>query len=136
MELIDAGIGRSWEPLFYMESAEERMAWMEGYLFEKLDKGRYSPELYNAIGLIIGQAGRSRLRDICEYSCVSQRQLERLFNERIGMSAKRMSCLVRYQNVWGGIWQAAGRFPCRRLYTAMDMRTRPICSMNSSVSTE
>lgn len=101
MELIDAGIGRSWEPLFYMEFAEERMAWMEGYLFEKLDKGRYSPELYNAIGLIIGQAGRSRLRDICEYSCVSQRQLERLFNERIGMSAKRMSCLVRYQNVWG-----------------------------------
>ena len=101
MELIDPGIKREWEPLFYMESTGERIAWMERYLFRKLDESRYNPGLYNAVDRIVTQSGRARLKEICEYSCVSPRQLERLFGEKVGMSVKRMSCLVRYQNVWG-----------------------------------
>lgn len=101
MELIDSGIGREWETLFCTETTGERIAWMERYLIRKLDESRCNPALYNSIDRIITQSGRARLRDICEYSCVSPRQLERLYREKIGMSVKRVSCLVRYQNVWG-----------------------------------
>ncbi|MEY8531996.1 helix-turn-helix domain-containing protein [Blautia pseudococcoides] len=44
--------------------------------------------------------GNISVKEICEYSCVSQRQMERLFLQNIGMSIKRTAGLIRYQNVW------------------------------------
>ena len=40
------------------------------------------------------------MKEICEYSCVSQRQMERLFLKEVGLPIKRIAGMVRYQNVW------------------------------------
>ena len=40
------------------------------------------------------------MKDICEYSCVSQRQMERIFLKEAGLPIKRIAGMVRYQNVW------------------------------------
>lgn len=73
---------------------------MERYLLGKLTERESCAALYNSIDRIIETAGRASLKEICEYSCVGQRQVQRLFNKKIGLSAKRISCLVRYQHVW------------------------------------
>lgn len=100
IELIDPSIRWEWEPLFYMNSSMERITWVERYLLGKLTERENCTALYNSIDRIIETAGRASLKEICEYSCVGQRQVQRLFNKNIGLSAKRISCLVRYQHVW------------------------------------
>lgn len=100
MELVDSQAVSDWEPLFHMETAAERIKWMERYLIRKLNGKSCNSDLYNSVGRIIKSSGRHSVKEICEYSCVSQRQMERLFRDKTGMSVKRLACLVRYQNVW------------------------------------
>lgn len=99
-ELIESGIGHKFQELFSMGTVAERIAWMETYLLRKLDSTGYNPNLYNAIDCMLKSRGSANVRDICACSSVSQRQMERLFKQDIGISMKRMSSLVRYQNVW------------------------------------
>lgn len=100
LELILPGCGREFEQLFYLESMGARIAWMEEYLRKMIYGGGGNPNLYNSIERILTSAGRITVKEICEYSCVSQRQMERLFRKEIGLSIKRTASLVRYQNVW------------------------------------
>jgi AraC-like DNA-binding protein len=39
------------------------------------------------------------VQEMCSYTVVSQRQLERLFLDYVGTTPKKISNLVRYQNV-------------------------------------
>lgn len=93
-----------YEALFYSKDTSERVAWMEDYFLKKLltttTKNHYNPNVYNSLERILKGAGNISVKDICEYSCVSQRQMERLFLHDIGISIKRTASLVRYQNVW------------------------------------
>lgn len=103
LELVRPGSISEFEPLFYQQTMKEKIAWMEGYLLEKIDGGRINTSLYNSIDQILKYAGRPTVKEICEYSCVSQRQMERLFLQEVGLSMKRTASLVRYQNVWRDI---------------------------------
>lgn len=88
------------EPFFYVHGTEERIRIIENFLMSRLDSGRIDPNLFNSFHQILGSCGTQSVKEICRYSCVSQRQLERLFLQQVGISIKRTSSLVRYQNVW------------------------------------
>ncbi len=105
MELEEAlpGCNREFEPLFYHRSDRERVSWLEGYLLEKLNTDRYNPNLYNSIDYILRTRGNATVRDICAGGCLSQRQMERLFQQNMGLPIKRIASLVRYQSVWSEI---------------------------------
>ena len=100
LELVCPGCMREFEAFFYLESTGQRIAWMEEYLMKRLDCGRYNPNFFNSVEHILVSAGRASVKEICAQSCVSQRQMERLFLREMGMSIKRTASLVRYQNVW------------------------------------
>lgn len=100
LDTVWPGCMGEFEAFFYLESTGQRIAWMEEYLMRRLDYGRYNPNFFNSVEHILKSAGRSSVREICAESCVSQRQMERLFLREMGMSIKRASSLVRYQNVW------------------------------------
>lgn len=105
LDLLKPGCNDAFEELFYCRSLEERIAWMESYLLGIFDPQGYNPNLYNSIEYLLRSKGRSRVKDISEYSSLSQRQLERLFKQEIGISIKRTASLVRYQNVWREVIQ-------------------------------
>ena len=73
---------------------------MEEFLLRKLVSMEWKPDLYNSIHRILASSGRISVKEICEYSCVSQRQMERLFLKEVGLPIKRIAGMVRYQNVW------------------------------------
>lgn len=97
-------LGADWEelfrPFFYLDDIGQRIDRIESFLLKRLLMSELSSNLFNSIHQIILTSGRSSVKEICEYCCVSQRQLERIYSRDIGIPLKRMANLVRYQNVW------------------------------------
>ena len=97
-------LGKEWnrvfEQFFYIRNISGRIALVEAFLSAKLSGLELNPGLFNSVPRILAFAGREPVKEICGYSCVSQRQLERLFSQDIGLPLKRLSSIVRYQNVW------------------------------------
>lgn len=104
-ELLIPGCSFQFEELFYCNSLHERIAWMESYLLHRLNPEGYNSALYNSIDYLLRSKGGAPVREICGCSTISQRQLERLFKQEIGLSIKRTASLVRYQNVWREVIQ-------------------------------
>lgn len=100
MELIESDWNSFFQPLFYLFTMKERIQWMERYFLRRLDTHQFNCNLLNSVSYILTHSGSKTVKDICQYSSVSQRQMERLFKEHIGVSVKRTAGLVRYQNVW------------------------------------
>lgn len=103
LELIRPGSISQFLPLIHLKTMRERIGWMEAYLLERMDFSKYNPKVYNSIDNILRSSGRTTVKEICRYNCVSQRQMERLFLQEVGISMKRSLSLVRYQNVWQDI---------------------------------
>lgn len=81
----------------------ERREIAEEILIKRINKKRENSVVMNAVYKMINTKGRTSIEEICEYSCISDRQLQRLFKENIGTSTKRFEDLVRYQLLWNDI---------------------------------
>lgn len=97
-------LGREWSHLFerFLEeiSLTGRIRLMEDFLLKKLGQVRINDNLFNSVEYMLKHPGRSTVKEICAASCISQRQMERLYQQQVGLSIKRISSIVRYQNVW------------------------------------
>lgn len=102
LDLYDMGSEWSmlFEPFFYLESVDDRISLVERFLIRKLNEGQENANLFNSFYKLISAGGRMSVKEACEYSCISQRQMERQFLQTVGLPMKRISNLVRYQNVW------------------------------------
>lgn len=100
-------LGQEWKMFFdtflYHIDTEGRIGLSEDFLLKKLYETQGNAALFNSIQRILASSGREPIKEICLYSCVSQRQIERLFLLEVGLSPKRTANLVRYQNVWRAI---------------------------------
>lgn len=107
LEWIDPKAVREFEALLPIASTTERIDWMETFLLKRLmeptAKDRCNANVYNTVEKILDASGNISIKKLCEYTSVSQRQVERLFLQNIGISIKRTADLVRYQNVWQDI---------------------------------
>lgn len=81
----------------------DRVGKAEQFLLKKLNLNKQNNNVMNAIYKILESKGTSSISDISVYSSISQRQLERLFLEYLGVSPKKFSSLVRYQYLWNDI---------------------------------
>ncbi|MCH1983293.1 helix-turn-helix domain-containing protein [Ruminococcus sp. OA3] len=100
LEALGPGWNALFEQFFYLKGINQYIDCVELFLLDKLNEIRENPNLLNSIHRILATSGRTSIDDICTYSCVSQRQMERLFLREIGLPIKRIANLVRYQNVW------------------------------------
>lgn len=82
---------------------KERVKLTELFLKEKFQQKQYNQNVMNALSHILHAKGAASVKDTCNYAVISQRQLERVFKEYLGMSIKKVSNLVRYQNLWQDI---------------------------------
>lgn len=79
---------------------EERAALSEKWLLERLERIRINNDLLNAIDFIIDAYGSVKISEICGYTAISERRLERVFRKNTGASPKKFSDMVRYQLLW------------------------------------
>lgn len=63
----------------------------------------------NAVAEILSRRGVLRMHELARDTHVSDRQLQRVFQENMGISPKTFASLVRYQNLWRDILTAPGR---------------------------
>jgi AraC-like DNA-binding protein len=82
---------------------QERVKLAEQFLIKKIKQNQFNHNAMNALSHILHTQGKIPVKEICNYTVVSQRQLERMFNNYLGISIKRVSNLVRYQNLWKDI---------------------------------
>lgn len=86
--------------LSFANTFEERAAAAQQVLLARLEKIRVNNDLLNAVDFLIDSCGRARITDVCTFTAVSRRGLERLFSRSMGISPKAFSGLVRYQLLW------------------------------------
>ena len=86
--------------LLSVASLPERAEMAEKYLLKRLDLNRMNSDMMNAVCDIIFGRGAVRTAELAAKNAVSVRQLERWFNDNMGISPKSFSALVRYQMVW------------------------------------
>ncbi|MBQ7784288.1 MAG: AraC family transcriptional regulator, partial [Oscillospiraceae bacterium] len=105
------------EPLLFdVPTLEGKIAVTEKLLLKKLCTNRINNNLMNAIHYMLETNGRAKISDICAYTSVSERQLERIFNYNMGISPKAFSSLLRYQL----LWQDIALSPCFNILDAVD----------------
>ncbi|WP_310603362.1 helix-turn-helix domain-containing protein [Anaerosporobacter sp.] len=92
------------EPLLYdISTLNERVKIAEKVLLTKLNRKRVNHNLENALFCILNNKGNIKTTTLADEVYISSRQLERIFNEYIGVSPKQLSSLVRYQYLWNDI---------------------------------
>ncbi|WFR57323.1 helix-turn-helix domain-containing protein [Anaerocolumna sp. AGMB13025] len=81
----------------------ERVKLTDQFLKKKIQPNHYNQNAVNALSHILHAKGISSVKETCNYAVISQRQLERLFKGYFGMGIKKVSDLIRYQNLWHDI---------------------------------
>ncbi len=94
------------EIVFITEQLREATAYdqmvsiIESFLLKKLQHLRSKLPIDSVLPLIIKKGGLLNVDDIAQQSCVSVRQLERQFQQRIGISPKFFVRLTRFSKAW------------------------------------
>jgi len=86
--------------LFDVPTLREKIGMAEVFLLRRLDENRLSADLLNSIYMMIESGGRAKVSEICARTAVSERRMERLFRQNIGVTPKSFSSLIRYQLLW------------------------------------
>ncbi|NUU63171.1 helix-turn-helix domain-containing protein [Paenibacillus agri] len=89
------------ELLTHTSTMPSRIAAAEAYLLRRLEnRCRTNDNVMNAVNTILQSRGVVTAEELQRGSGLSQRQLERLFREYIGITPKKTADLVRFQNTW------------------------------------
>lgn len=101
------GLEREFIPfLFDIPNIEERIALAEKILVKYIFEEHDNPCIKNAVAEILSRKGHVGLAELTANVPVGSRQLQRLFQEHIGISPKGLARLIRYQYVWSDILYA------------------------------
>lgn len=101
VEQYFSAIHRELEPHIFRErSLLGRKAAAEKILMKHFLPERADCDLLNAVNFMLENDGRARVSDICAYTAVSEKKLERVFMRDMGISPKSFSSLLRYQLLW------------------------------------
>ena len=92
---------REIEPmLFDKVDIYDRVTLVQNYLLNSINRKRHNRIVNDSLSEILLNKGNIRADRLAQSVFTSNRQLERLFNEYIGISPKKLSSLIRYQCLW------------------------------------
>lgn len=91
------------EMLLNVVNFQERVKLTEQFLKENIQQNHSNQNVMNALLHILYAKGATSVKETCNSTVICQRQLERVFQDYLGMSIKKVSNLVRYQNLWQDI---------------------------------
>ena len=91
-ELIDT--------VFRFDTLIERAGEAEKILLSRLSTKRFNSDLMNVINDMITFQSRMKISEIAGRNVISERKMQRLFEENVGVTPKTFSDIIRYQLVW------------------------------------
>lgn len=92
------------EPYIWEEqSLLGRKAAAEKVLMKYFRPEQADSNLLNAVNFMLKNDGRAKISDVCRYTAVTEKTLERIFIRNMGVSPKSFSSLLRYQLLWQDI---------------------------------
>ena len=95
---------REIEPLLFdITDLNKLIPIAEKHLLSHLHIERENHILNDAVRNIILSQGNIRMSQLGKSICISNRQLERVFKENMGIPPKQFSVLVRYQYLWNHV---------------------------------
>lgn len=89
--------------LFDVPGIKERIPIAERYLLSRIRLERNRTVFADALFKILKQKGNVEIGRLSKEVHASDRQIERIFQENMGISPKRFSSLVRYQYLWNDV---------------------------------
>lgn len=96
-----AKLKRELEPmLFDIKDMKERISKAEAYLLKQIHLERQNHIIMQTITKMIQNKGNITMKSLEQEIHISNRQIERLFKENIGISPKQLASLIRYQYFW------------------------------------
>lgn len=102
-----ARIKKELEPLLFdMTGMAEFISIAESVLIKNFHENRENAYVIEAVGQILKSKGKLRAESLAKEIHISNRQLERLFREYIGVSPKNLASMMRYQYLWNDILYA------------------------------
>jgi AraC-type DNA-binding domain-containing proteins len=95
----------------------DRIAVAEKYLLNRLQASRpLDPNILNAAYAILKSKGLTSIPALCTSVNISQRHLERLFAEFIGISPKKLTDIIRFQMLWQDMYYSCNHNFCDLAY--------------------
>jgi len=88
------------EKLWEAGSFFEMKTIVEGFLLRRADKLKQALPIDHVFPLLIKERGLLKIDQLASQACLSTRQFERVFQQRIGLSPKHFSRLVRFAQAW------------------------------------
>lgn len=98
--MLDKEINFITQQLHEALSFEEMISIVESYLFGKARSVKESLPIDKALQEVIQKGGLVDIDYIASQACLSIRQLERLFQQRIGVPPKFFARLIRFSKAW------------------------------------
>jgi AraC-like DNA-binding protein len=88
------------EQLCELSDAKAIIQLVEGFLLKKAQQLRPVLPVDKVLSLVHQKGGLMTVEDIAENACVSTRQLERLFQQRIGLQPRFFTRITRFAKAW------------------------------------
>lgn len=99
-----SGLKNEIEPkLFEITDIYERIDLVQRYLLSNIHLKRCNNTVNDALAEILLKKGNLKIDSLAKSVFTSSRQLERLFDEYLGATPKKLSSLIRYQYLWNEI---------------------------------
>lgn len=99
-DLLGNEINQVMEQLEETESLQEMKIIVENYLLTHVNKIKQSLPIDAVLPLVIKNGGLINIDRLASDACLSIRQFERVFQQRIGLPPKFFSRLVRFAHAW------------------------------------
>lgn len=99
-ELIGNEINEVNDQLKQAVSFDKMKIIVENFLLKRVNKLKQILPIDQALTLLIKEHGLMKIDQLASYACLSIRQFERVFEQRIGLPPKHFSRLVRFAQAW------------------------------------
>jgi AraC-like DNA-binding protein len=86
--------------LKYAVSFTEMKTIIENFLLKRISKLKQVLPIDEILPLLIKERGLLKIDQLAAHACLSIRQFERVFQQRIGLSPKHFSRMVRFSKAW------------------------------------
>jgi AraC-like DNA-binding protein len=88
------------DKLKHAVSFTEMKTIVEDFLIKRIGKLKQALPIDQVFLLLIKERGLIKIDQLASLACLSTRQFERVFQQRIGLAPKHFSRLVRFSNAW------------------------------------
>ena len=100
LELLGSEVNEVTEQLREAISFCEMKMIVESFLLQHVNKLKQTLPIDQVLSLLIQERGLLKIDQLASLACLSIRQFERVFQQRIGLPPKHFSRLVRFSQAW------------------------------------